>query len=87
MASEAGWLREGQSINHSIFSMPNPDLKTTYFEASDHTCRILDGQKVFQPSVGVLSTTAWLITNRPITAVVLSLLSLCFLAVIWKVML
>lgn len=65
--------------------MPKPDLKSAYLKASDHICRILDGEKIFQPSVGVLPTAGWLIADRPITAVVLCLLSLCFVAVTWKV--
>ena len=87
MASEAGWLGKLQSINQSIFSMPKPDITTACFKDSDNTCRILDGQKVFEPSAGVLPTTGWLIANRPTTALVLGLLSLGFVAVIWKVML
>ena len=66
--------------------MPNPGLTTAYFKASDNICRILDGQKVFEPSVGVLPTTGWLIFNRPITALLLGLLSLGLLAITWKVM-
>lgn len=72
MVSEAGWLEKFQSINQSIFSMPT---------------ELLDGRKVFEPSIGVLPTTGWLIANRPITALVLGLLSLGFVAVTWKVML
>ena len=67
--------------------MPNMDLGTAYFQASNHMCSILDGQKVFQPSIGLLPATGWLIATRPITAMVLCLLSLCILAVTWKVML
>ena len=67
--------------------MPNVDLKTAYFQASNHMCSILDGQELFQPSLGVLPPTGWLIATRPITAVMLCLLSLCILAVTWKVML
>ena len=87
MLSEAGWLGKVQFINQSILSMPNPDLTTAYFKASDNLCRILEGQKVFEPSVAVFPTTGWLIANRPITALVLGLLSLGFVAVTWKVML
>ena len=87
MVSEAGWLGKHQYINQSIFSMPNPDLKTAYFQASNHVCSILDGQKIFQASAGVLPATGWLIATRPITALVLCLSSLCFVTVIWKVML
>ena len=87
MASEAGWLGSIQSINQSIFSMSTPDLTTAYFKAPDNMCRILDGQKVFEPSVGVLPTTGWLIANRPTTAMVLGLLSLSFVVMTWKVML
>lgn len=86
MASETGWLGKHQSINQSIFSILSPDLKTAYFQASNHMCSILDGQKVIQPSVGVLPATGWLIATRPITAVVLGFSSLCFVVVIWKVM-
>ena len=67
--------------------MPNPDLKTANFQASNHMCSIVDGQKMFQPRVGVLPATGWLIATRPITAAVLCLSSLCILAVTWKVML
>ena len=87
MASEAGWLGSTQSINQSIFSMPTPGLTTAYFKTSDNICRILDGQKVFEPSIGVLPTTGWLIANRPVIALVLGLLSLGIVAVTWKVML
>ena len=87
MASEAGWLGIHQYINQSIFSMPNPDLKTAYFEASNHVCSILDVQKIFPPSAGVLPAIGWLIATRPITALVWCLSSLWFVAVTWKVML
>ena len=86
MASEAGWLGSIQSINQSIFSMPTPDLTTAYFKTPDNICRILDGQKVFKPSIGVRPTTGWLVANRPVTALVLGLLSLGFVAITWKVM-
>ena len=87
MASEGGWLGSIQSINQSIFSKPTQDLTTAYFKTSDNICRILNGQKVSEPSIGVLPTTGWLIANRPVTALVLGLLSLGFAAVTWKVIL
>ena len=67
--------------------MSNPDITTAYFKDSDNTCRILDGQQVFEPSAGILPITGWLIADRPTTALVLGLLSLGFVAVTWKVML
>ena len=87
MASDADWIGKHQFVNQSIFSMPIPELKAAYFQASNHMCSFLDGQKVFQPSVGVLPATGWLIATGSITAVVLCLSSLCFVAVTWKVML
>ena len=86
MASEAGGPGKLQSINQSIFSIPNPGLTTAYFKATDNICGILDGQKVFESSVGVLPTTGWLISDRPITALLLGLLSLGLVAITWKVM-
>ena len=66
--------------------MPNPGLTTAYFKASENICRILDGQKVFEPSFRVLPITGWLISNRPVTALLLGLLSLGLVAITWKVM-